>query len=81
MADRTTILKQLATDFQAGRGLAGAVLQSPELATNVQTIAANLAVTSSNLNQEGLWGILWSHEPPQPRSTNAPTPFPFPTRR
>jgi phospholipid/cholesterol/gamma-HCH transport system substrate-binding protein len=81
IADSTTILKQLATDLQAGRGLAGAILQNPELATNVQAIAANLAVTSSNLNQAGLWGILWSHEPPKPRSTNAPTPFPFPTRR
>jgi phospholipid/cholesterol/gamma-HCH transport system substrate-binding protein len=57
-------VKQLTDDVQAGKGLAGAVLQNPELATNVQTIAANLAVTSSNLNRLGLWGILWSHPPP-----------------
>lgn len=63
LADTTAIFKQLATDLQSGRGLAGAVLQSPELATNVQDIAANLAVTSSNLNRTGLWGILWSHKP------------------
>lgn len=80
IADSTAILKQIAGDLQAGRGLAGAVLQSPELATNVQAIAANLAITSSNLNRRGLWGILWSHEP-KPRITNAPTPFPVPTRR
>jgi phospholipid/cholesterol/gamma-HCH transport system substrate-binding protein len=57
-------VKQLTDDVQAGKGLAGAVLQNPELATNVQAIAANLAVTSSNLNRLGLWGILWSHPPP-----------------
>ncbi len=63
IADATATFKQLAADLQAGKGLAGAVLQNPELATNVQNIAANLSVTSSNLNQLGLWGILWSHKP------------------
>lgn len=81
IADSTAILKQLATDVQGGRGLAGAVLQNPQLATNVQAIAANLAVTSSNLNRLGLWGILWSHKPTEPNPTNAPSPFPTPTRR
>ena len=63
IADATTTFKQLAADIQAGKGLAGAVLQNPELATNVQTIAANLSITSSNLNRLGLWGILWSRPP------------------
>jgi len=57
-------IKELVNDMQAGKGLAGTVLQNPQLAINVQTIAANLAVTSSNLNRIGLWGILWSHPPP-----------------
>ena len=60
--DASTTLKQLTADVQAGRGLAGTVLQNQELATNVQLIAANLAVTTSNLNRTGLWGILWSHK-------------------
>jgi ABC-type transporter Mla subunit MlaD len=60
--DLTVTVKQLAADLQAGKGLAGTVLQNPELATNVQAIAANLAVASSNLNRLGLWGILWSHK-------------------
>jgi hypothetical protein len=64
IADATATFKQLAADLQAGRGLAGALLQNPELATNVEGIAANLAVTSSNLNRLGLWGVLWSHKPP-----------------
>jgi len=80
VAGTTAIFKQLAEDLQAGRGLAGAVLQSPELANNLQAIGANLAITSSNLNRRGIWGILWSQEP-NPRITNAPTPFPTPTRR
>ena len=63
IAGTAATLKQLADDVQAGKGLAGTVLQNPELATNLQSIAANLAVTSSNLNRLGLWGILWSHKP------------------
>jgi phospholipid/cholesterol/gamma-HCH transport system substrate-binding protein len=70
MADTTATFKQLATDLEAGKGLAGAVLQSPELAGNLQAIAANLSVTSSNLNRLGLWGILWAHKPP---ATNQPS--------
>ncbi len=69
--DVTVTLKQLASDVQAGRGLAGAVLQNQELATNVQNIAANLAVTTSNLNRVGIWGILWSSKP---AATNSSAP-------
>ncbi len=62
IAETTETFKRLAENLQAGKGLAGTILQNPELATNVQAIAANLAVTSSNLNRLGLWGILWSHK-------------------
>ncbi|HZL79712.1 MAG TPA: MlaD family protein [Candidatus Limnocylindrales bacterium] len=61
--DLTITFKQLAADLQAGKGLAGTVLQNQQLATNVQTIAANLSITASNLNRVGLWGILWSRKP------------------
>jgi len=73
VADATTTFKQLAADLQAGKGLAGAVLQNPELATNIQSIAANLAMTSSNLNRLGLWGILWAHKPSATNTTNSQT--------
>lgn len=56
-------VRQLSQNLQAGDGLAGTLLQNESLATNVQLIAANLAVTSSNLNRLGLWGVLWSHKP------------------
>lgn len=70
IADTTATFKQLAADLQTGKGLAGAILQSPELATNMQALAANLAITSSNLNRRGLWGILWSHKPAPTNNTS-----------
>ena len=60
----TDTLKKLTDDLQAGKGLAGTLLQNEQLATNVQMIAENLSVTTSNLNRVGLWGIMWSHKPP-----------------
>jgi hypothetical protein len=66
----TETLKQLMADLQSGKGLAGTMLQNPELATNVQLIANNLAITTSNLNRAGLWGILWSHKPKNPPETS-----------
>ena len=70
IAEASATLKRVADDLQAGKGLAGVVLQNPALATNVQVLAANLAVTSSNLNRLGIWGILWAHKP---ADTNAAT--------
>ena len=71
LEDTSETLKHLATNLQAGNGLAGTMLVNQDLATNVQNIAANLAITSSNLNRLGLWGILWSHKPHRPE-TNCP---------
>ena len=59
----TEVLKSLLSDVQSGKGLAGTMLQNEQLATNVQAIANNLAVASSNLNRLGLWRFLWHHEP------------------
>jgi phospholipid/cholesterol/gamma-HCH transport system substrate-binding protein len=66
--DLTVTVQQLAADVQSGKGLAGTLLQNPQLSTNVQLLAVNLSEVSSNLNRFGLWHILWSHEPP---GTNA----------
>lgn len=62
----TVTAQQFAADVQSGKGLAGALLQNPQLSTNVQSLAANLSEVSSNLNRFGLWHILWSHDPPSP---------------
>jgi phospholipid/cholesterol/gamma-HCH transport system substrate-binding protein len=64
----TETLKKLTDDLQSGKGLAGTILQNEQLSINVQTIANNLSVTTSNLNRLGLLGILWAHKP---ANTNA----------
>ena len=61
----TAVLKNLLDDLQAGKGLAGNVLRNDALAASFQAIASNLSITTSNLNQVGLWGILWSRKPPR----------------
>jgi ABC-type transporter Mla subunit MlaD len=65
----TETLNKLMDDLQSGRGLAGTLLQNPQLATNVQDIANNLSIATSNLNRLGLWHFLWHKEP---LHTNAP---------
>jgi phospholipid/cholesterol/gamma-HCH transport system substrate-binding protein len=65
----TETLKRLMDDLQAGQGLAGTLLKNEQLSTNVQAVAANLAIATSNLNQLGLWHFLWHHELPP---TNTP---------
>ena len=62
-------LNKLMDNLQSGNGLAGTLLNNQELSTNVQIMAANLAVATSNLNRLGLWRFLFHHELPR---TNAP---------
>jgi hypothetical protein len=59
----TETLKLLLSDVHAGKGLAGELLRSDQLATNVVEIAQNLSITTSNLNRLGLWKLLWQHKP------------------
>ncbi len=65
-------LRGLLQDLQTGKGLAGTLLQNEPLAMHVSVLASNLAITSSNLNRLGLWGILW--KPKQPRTNVVATP-------
>ena len=62
-------LKNLLDGVQAGKGLAGKLLENEEIASNVSQIVDNLSITTSNLNRVGLWSILWQHKPPR---TNQP---------
>ena len=66
----TETLKQLMTNLQSGKGLAGTLLQNEQLSSNVQAIANNLTTASSNLNRLGLWHFLWHKEM---LHTNTPT--------
>jgi phospholipid/cholesterol/gamma-HCH transport system substrate-binding protein len=67
----TETLKKVMDDLQSGKGLAGTLLQNEQLATNVQAIANNLAIASSNLNRLGLWHFLWHREPAHTNESSA----------
>lgn len=68
-------LKNLLSDVQAGKGLAGDLLKNEQIATNVSQIAQNLSITTSNLNRLGLWGIMWHHNPPKAKELPSPQPL------
>ena len=68
----TVVLKNVLEDVQSGKGLAGTVLRNDQLATNVNIIAANLSVTTSNLNRLGLWHFLWHRETSATNTSLAP---------
>jgi phospholipid/cholesterol/gamma-HCH transport system substrate-binding protein len=67
----TEVLKSLMNDIKSGKGFAGTMLQNQQFSTNMEAMANNLTVASSNLNRLGLWRFLW-HKEPLP-ATNAPT--------
>lgn len=71
----TESLKKIMDDLHSGQGLAGTLLQNPQMATNVQAIANNLSVATSNLNRLGLWGFLWHKEPAAPNTNAAAQPL------
>jgi len=68
----TATLREIADDMHQGKGLAGTVLENQQLAANVQETVNNLAITTSNLNEFGLWHILWRHEPPATHTNRPP---------
>jgi phospholipid/cholesterol/gamma-HCH transport system substrate-binding protein len=65
IASSSATLKQLLDGVQAGKGLAGNLLENEQIASNVTRIVENLSITTSNLNRLGLWGVLWQHKPPR----------------
>jgi phospholipid/cholesterol/gamma-HCH transport system substrate-binding protein len=74
--ESTKSLRNLLNKAESGDNLATAFLADEELAHQVSQIASNLSVTTSNLNERGLWGILWKKKHPKPtRETDAPEPL------
>ena len=65
-------LRTILDEVQAGKGLAGTLLKDDRMASQVSQITSNLAVTTSNLNSRGLWGIL---RKPKLPDTNPPPKF------
>lgn len=54
---------QLLAGVEQGKGLAGTLLKSEEMAADTARMMSNFTAFSSNLNQRGLWGILWKPKP------------------
>jgi phospholipid/cholesterol/gamma-HCH transport system substrate-binding protein len=66
LRDTSASFKQVAADLQAGKGLAGGLLKDQEmkaetasLISNANAMTAAFATFGSNLNQRGIWRMLW----------------------
>lgn len=77
LRDTTATFKQLASDLQAGNGLAGGLLKDESMKAQAVMLLSNaVAVTSefadfgSNLNQRGIWSMLW--KPKHKEGSEAP---------
>jgi phospholipid/cholesterol/gamma-HCH transport system substrate-binding protein len=64
----TEVLKNLLEEVQSGKGPAGNLIKNEQLSADLTQIVKNLSITTSNLNQRGLWGILWSHKTPREKT-------------
>jgi phospholipid/cholesterol/gamma-HCH transport system substrate-binding protein len=66
LRDTSASFKQVAVDLEAGKGLAGGLLkdeamkaEAASLLTNANALAAAFATFGNNLNQRGIWRMLW----------------------
>jgi phospholipid/cholesterol/gamma-HCH transport system substrate-binding protein len=71
----TAILTNLLAQVQEGHGLAGTVLKNDQLGNDLSVLASNLALTSRNLNEQGLWRVIRGpkHGPSEPKTSPPPT--------
>jgi len=66
LRDTSASFKHVAADLEAGNGLAGGLLhdesmkaETASLISNANAVAASFATFGSNLNQRGIWRMLW----------------------
>ena len=66
LRDTSASVKHVAADLEAGKGLVGGLLKDEEMKaqtasmiSNANAVAAELNIFSSNLNQRGIWHMLW----------------------
>jgi phospholipid/cholesterol/gamma-HCH transport system substrate-binding protein len=76
-------LKDLVAELESGKGLAGGLIKDEQLKqeaantlTHLAILSRNLDIASSNLNQNGLWWMLWKHKPAA-TNWNPPPKFPL----
>lgn len=79
LRDTSAVFKQLASDLNAGQGLAGGLLKDQELKaqtaaliSNANALAASFSTFGSNLNQRGIWSMLWKPKHSNERNQDAP---------
>jgi uncharacterized phage infection (PIP) family protein YhgE len=82
LRDTSASFKQVAADLQAGKGLAGGLLkdqamkaEAASLISNANALSASLSVFGSNLNQKGIWRMLWKPKHTE-RNEKSPNPAP-----
>jgi ABC-type transporter Mla subunit MlaD len=68
-------VKEIALDLQNGKGPVGSLLKSEEMTAQLASVASNAAAMTAefsefgrNLNQRGIWAMLWK---PKHRETNS----------
>lgn len=59
----TVQVNSLLAGVDSGKGVAGKLLKDQAMADDLAALARNLSVTTSNLNQFGLWHVLFHKEP------------------
>ena len=67
------LLTNLLHELQTKQSAAGRLLRDEQMGSNLNAIVENLAVTTSNLNRRGLWGILWKPKAPHTNQGSAKT--------
>ncbi len=79
LRDTSASFKHVAADLEAGKGLAGGLLhdesmkaETATLISNANAVAASFATFGSNLNQRGIWRMLW--KPKQTEKSKESTP-------
>jgi hypothetical protein len=62
--------KQMALDLAAGKGPAGSLLKNEKInaqlaaiVSNANALTAEFSIFGSNLNQRGIWAMLWKPKP------------------
>jgi phospholipid/cholesterol/gamma-HCH transport system substrate-binding protein len=80
LRDTSASFKQVAADLQAGKGVVGGLLKDEEmkastasLISNANAMAASFAAFGSNLDQKGIWRMLWKPKQPE-KSEKSPPP-------
>jgi len=79
--DTSASFKQVAQDLQAGHGVAGGLLKDEEMKaemasmiSNANNVAVSFSLFGSNLNQRGVWSMLWKPKRPPDKPASAHEP-------